>query len=90
MAVPLPLAVGDHYLVSDLVDDWRAEFADTKPPSVVLTASVQAGPNPPIFPNQGHMATTLAVQMDAQVAMLLHRKLDELGRKMGWLPQTKG
>jgi len=33
------------------------------------------------------MATTLAVQMNALVAMELYEKLGELGRSMGWLPQ---
>jgi hypothetical protein len=85
MALPFALAAGDHYLVSDPVESWHADFSDTNPPSVVLTASVLAGPQPPISPNQGGMATTLAVQMDAQVAMQLYKRLGELGRSMGWL-----
>jgi hypothetical protein len=84
MVLPFAMAVGDHYLVSDLVESWHAKFSDTSPPSVVLTASVQAGPSPPITPNQ---SSTLAVQMNAQVAIELYEQLGELGRSVGWLPQ---
>ena len=90
MTVPFAMAIGDHYLVSDPVEYWDGEISNTAPVSVVLTASVQAGPKPPLFPTRGGMATTLAVQMDAGVAMQLYRKLGELGRKMGWLPQEEG
>ena len=69
MALPVAMAVGDHWLISDLVVEWRPEFVDTNPPTVVLTASVQAGPKTRIFPTQGYMATTLPVQMDAGVAV---------------------
>jgi hypothetical protein len=33
---------------------------------------------------------SLAIQMDARVAIALYEKLGELGRKMGWLPQKEG
>jgi hypothetical protein len=84
MATPASLAVGEHLLVNDPVIHWDAGFSDTRPPSVVLTASVQAGPTPPI---SQYMATTVAVQMNAIIAMQLYEKLGELGRKMGWPPQ---
>jgi hypothetical protein len=87
MAIPVSLASGQH-LLNDPVVHWEVHFSDTPQfPSVVLTASVQVGPTPPIFPTQGHTATTLAVQMNAVVAMELYEKLGELGRSMGWLPQ---
>ena len=90
MVNPLSIAVGDHRLVKDPVVHWEAAFSDTKSPGVVLTASIQVGATPPIFPTQGHSATTLAVQMDGQVAMQLYDQLGELGRSMGWLPQKAG
>ena len=90
MALPVAMAVGDHWLISDLVVEWRPEFVDTNPPTVVLTASVQAGPKTPIFPTQGHMATTLAVQMDAGVAVQLYQKLGHLIRSMGWPTSPTG
>jgi hypothetical protein len=87
MVNPLAMAVGEHLLLSDPVIRWEALFSDTNPPSVVLTASVRSGPQPPIFPVPDYGATTLAVQMDARVAIELYEKLGALGRSMGWLPQ---
>jgi hypothetical protein len=89
MATPLPFAIGDNYLVSNPVDDWRAEFVDTKPPGVVLTASIQFPPSPPAFPIPVPWATTLAVQMDARVAIDLYERLGALIQKMGWPTSTK-
>lgn len=86
---PLVMAGGERLLLEGLVVDWEPTFSDTQPPSVVLTASVQVGPNPPISQMWGPKATTLAVQMDARVAMILYGKLQLLGRNMGWLPTTE-
>ena len=84
MAIPIALAVGEHLLYADPAIEWAVRFSDTRPPSVVLTASMQAGPKPPLFsPPAG--ATSVAIQMDAQVGMGLYEKLGELGRSMGWL-----
>jgi hypothetical protein len=88
MVIPVSLAIGQHTLLADPVIDWDAQFSDTNPPSVVLTALIQAGPQPPLFPAP-HGETSVAVQMNAQVAMQLYEKLGELGRSMGWLPQKK-
>jgi hypothetical protein len=90
MTTPFPLPIGAHFLVNNLVDDWRPEFMDTNPPSVVLTASIQFPPSPPAYPTHLPWATTLAVQMDHRVAMRLYEQLGELGRSMGWLPQARG
>jgi hypothetical protein len=87
MAESLVLGYGEGRLLSTPVARWDVGFSGTIPPSVVLTASMPAGPNPPISQNLGGAATTLAIQMDAGVAMMLHRQLGELGRSMGWLPQ---
>lgn len=86
MAIPVSLAIGEHTLLADPVIGWDAQFSDTNSPSVVLTASIQAGPKPPLFPLP-HGGTSVAIQMDAQVAMQLYEKLGALGRSMGWLPQ---
>ena len=85
MATPVAMSYGDHWLVTDPIEYWDGEVSATNPVSVVLTASVQAAAPSQMPPNLGGMATTLAVQMDAGVAMQLHRKLGEIGRKMGWL-----
>jgi hypothetical protein len=83
--VNLPL--GDHTL-SHPVAAWNATFVPlAHPPAVKLTASIEGGPNPPPFPGQGTAATTLAIQMDARVAIALYETLGNLGRSMGWLPQ---
>jgi hypothetical protein len=87
MTLPFPMAIGSHFLVSDPVGEWRVEFSDTLPPSVVLTASMLTPPSPPASPSPAPWATTLAVQMDSLVAMKLYEQLGELGRSMGWLPQ---
>lgn len=88
MATPVALAIGQHLLLAEPAVHWQAQFSDTNPPSVVLTASIAAGPSPPIFPGPAG-ATSVAVQMDARVAMQLYETLGELGRSMGWLPQKE-
>lgn len=90
MASPVAMAVGDHWLIVDPVVEWRPKFVDTNPPSVVLTASVQAGAKPPIFPSHGQATTTLAVQMDSAVAIQLCQKLGHLIRSMGWPTSPTG
>jgi hypothetical protein len=79
MLDPLVIPAGGKMLLSDPVVEWNAAvFSDTIPPSVVMTASIQAGPAIPIFPNMG---TTLGVQMEASVAMRLYEQLHELARR---------
>jgi hypothetical protein len=82
---PVTLAVGQNMLLEPAIH-WEVQFSDAQPPSIVLTASI----TPPISPTQAHRATTVALQMDAQVAMQLYEKLGDLGRSMGWLPQKEG
>jgi hypothetical protein len=89
MAIPVALAVGEHILYADPAIGWTVQFSDTQPPSVVLTASMQAGPNPPIFP-MPYGGTTLAFQMDAKVAIELYEKLGDLIRSMGWQQHITG
>jgi hypothetical protein len=60
------------------------------PQWVELIASIESDPMLRGLPSRGSTATTLAGQMDARVAIVLYERLDELGRKMGWLPQKEG
>jgi hypothetical protein len=77
-------------LLFDPVIYWKdPQLSETHPQKVVLTASIQSGPTPPISPTQTQMATTLALQMDVQAAMQLYEKLWNLGRSMGWLQQKE-
>jgi hypothetical protein len=71
MSLPVTLSAGDHLLTENAVD-WKVTFMDSIPPGVMLTASIAGGPNPPPFPGQGTAATTLAIQMDARVAIALY------------------
>jgi hypothetical protein len=71
MAESLVLGYGERRLLPTPVARWDVEFSDTIPPSVVLTASMRAGPNPPISQKLGGAATTLAIQMSTGVAMML-------------------
>jgi hypothetical protein len=88
MTHPVLLPTGDHEL-TDVAVDWGATFVpNAHPPAVKLTASIAGGPNPPISRVQGITATTLAIQMDARVAIQLYQRLQNLARSMGWqLPQ---
>jgi hypothetical protein len=62
MALPVSLGSG-HHLLFDPVIYWKdPQLSETHPQKVVLTASIQSGPTPPIFPTQTQMATTLALQ----------------------------
>jgi hypothetical protein len=91
MQTPLYLAQGHHELSDPVIDcevDWST---GAHLEAVVLTASIASDPNPPISaPRHGRTATTLAFRMNEQAAMMLHGRLTELGRTMGWLPTTKG
>jgi hypothetical protein len=73
------------------VVDWEVDFSTAYRENVVLTASIQDEPTPPIFPSpRGKTATTVAFRMDPRVAMALHAKLTALAHSMGWLPKTEG
>jgi hypothetical protein len=89
MATPASLAIGQHLLFADPAVRWDVQFSDTNPPSVVLTASMQVGPSPPIFPPP-HGETSVAVQMDARVALQLYEQLGDLIRSMGWQKHVTG
>ena len=65
---------------------WKARFLDVQPPAVELVASLESasGPTPDA------MATTLAIPMDAQVAVRLYEELGDLIRDMGWQHYIEG
>jgi hypothetical protein len=89
MATPASLAIGEHLLLADPAVGWRVEFSDTIPPSVVLTASIQAGPKTPIFSGPSG-ETSVAIPMDARVAIGLYEQLGDLIRSMGWQQHISG
>jgi hypothetical protein len=88
MAIPVALAIGEHLLLADPATAWTVQFSEANPASVILTASIQSGPKPPIYPGPLG-ATSVAIQMEQQVAMQLYKQLRELGRSMGWLPHIE-
>ncbi len=79
--VDLPQA--DHVLSVPIVH-WSAEFVDAIPPMVELLASIESGPRQTSAPIRGQTATSLAVRMDALVAIRLYEQLGDLIRSMGW------
>jgi hypothetical protein len=81
---PVTYPVGSHILIENKPITWAVDYVG---PQVKLTASVRSGPTGSISPISGQMATSVAIQMDVQVAIELYEKLGELGRSMGWLPQ---
>jgi hypothetical protein len=90
MMAPLYLSQAHHELAAPIVD-CEVDFSNVHPENVVLTASISDGPRPPILaPTRGRTATTLAFRMDQRAAMMLHARLGELGRSMGWLPAAGG
>ena len=83
MSPAFSFALGDHELTEPVVN-WSATFVPlAHPPAVKLTASIASGPNLPPFPVPNTTATTLVVQMDARVAIVLYEKLGNLGRSSG-------
>jgi hypothetical protein len=85
MPQPLTLAQADHDLLEPAVGWLVHPLTTAWPPAVELIASIQSSPTPPIFPpTRGQTATTLAIQMDAQVAIDLYRRIALTARSMGW------
>lgn len=85
-----PLPQGDHN-VSERITGWRAHHVDAMPVTVELIASLESGPRQTTAPTRGETATSVALQMDATVAVDLFRRIGELAARMGWpLPTTFG
>ncbi len=83
MPLPVNLTLGDHELQKPVVA-WMARIVTGDPETVKLIASLQSSPRGPSLPSQGQTATSLAFQMDRQVAMSLYQELGELADSMGW------
>lgn len=83
MATPVKLSEGDHLIVEDVVH-FTARYEDAHPPVVTLTASVQSLLHPVTTPSPVPTATTLALVMDARVALDLYRRIGEVAKQMGW------
>ena len=84
MPNPLVIAHGADYDLADPVVDWLAHFVDAYPPAVELIASIQVPRQQILRPSRGSTATTLAIQMDARVAIDLYRRIGLLAAQMGW------
>jgi hypothetical protein len=54
---------------------WLAHYRDAHPPQVTLIASIESGPRQTTAPNQGQTATSVAIHMDALVAIDLYRRI---------------
>ena len=83
------LPQGSHVLAESTVG-WKAKFLDAQPPAVELVASIESGPRQTSAPTLGQTATTLAIPMDAQVAIRLYEELGDLIRDMGWQQYVEG
>jgi hypothetical protein len=79
----LDLTEGDHDLSEPAVA-WLPHAIDSHPPQVELIASIQSSPRRTSVPNRGETATSVAIRMDARVAIDLHARLTRLARRMGW------
>lgn len=87
---PVAVPIGSHWLLPQ-ADGLKIEEGDSPDTPVKLTASIQSGLEKPISPAWGPWATTVAVQMDQQVAISLYVQLGELIRSKGWpLPPEGG
>jgi hypothetical protein len=84
MPVPLIITHGADYDLSDPVVDWVAHFIDANPPGIELIASIQVPRQIPSVPTRGSTATSVAIQMDARVAIDLYRRIGLLAAQMGW------
>lgn len=90
MPMPLVLPQGDHDLAEAVVG-WLAHHSDAHPPAVELIASIEAGLRQTSTPSRGQTATSLALRMDARVALDLYRRIGLVAAQMGWqLPPASG
>jgi hypothetical protein len=89
MASPLILPQADHSLESQIVH-WSAKYLDAHPPQVRLVASIESGLRQTTAPSVGQTATSLAMAMDARVAIRLYEELGDLIREMRWQQYVTG
>lgn len=83
MKKQITLEMGDHELALP-VNGWIARYVDSFPPSVQLIASIQAPPRQMTGQSREEKATTLAIPMDARVALDLYRRIGLVAEQMGW------
>jgi hypothetical protein len=83
MATQFTLPHGDHEIIEQAVG-WIVRYRDAHPPQVTVIASIESGPRQTTAPSQGQTATSLAIHMDARVAIDLYQRLGNLARSMGW------
>jgi hypothetical protein len=89
MPTVMNLSAGDHGIDCP-AEGCAVEYVwGSHPPLVELIASIESDPKLRGLPSRGSTATTLAIRMDAQVAMELYRRIALLAHSMGWqLPPT--
>jgi hypothetical protein len=89
--VPLSLILpqADHSLEADVVH-WSANYLDAHPPQVKLVASIESGPRQTSAPSAGQTATSLAMAMEARVAIRLYEELGDRIREMHWQQYVTG
>jgi hypothetical protein len=83
MVSRLLLAQAD-YEIQEPIVGWSAHYLDASPPMVELIASVRSGPRQTSAPSRGNTATSVAIQMDVQVAINLYQRIADLAHSMGW------
>jgi hypothetical protein len=85
MEVPqhLNLPKGDYDLDVPVVG-WLVHASDEVPAAAKLIAEVQSLPRDDSALNRGRTATSLAIRMDAWVAIDLYLRLGHLIQRMGW------
>jgi hypothetical protein len=74
---------GDHELMTQATS-WLTRYRDAHPPQVTLIASIESGPRQMTGLSQGQTATSVAIHMDALVAIDLYRRIGLLAEQMGW------
>ena len=89
MAFPLVLPQADISLESPILA-WSATYLDAHPPQVRLVASIDSGLRQTTAPSAGQTATSLAMAMDARVAIRLYEELGDLIREMHWQQYVTG
>jgi hypothetical protein len=85
MPVPWVITHGADYDLSDPAVGWLAHVVKTNPAQVELIASIRVPLQIPSRPSRGSTATSVAIQMDAQVAIGLYQQIGVLAVQMGWL-----
>lgn len=78
------------HVLDEAIVGWTAKLLDTQPPAVELVASLEPGPYEASASNSSQTTATLAIPMDARVAVRLYEELGDLIRDMGWQQYVEG